>query len=181
MKKSIIYSLFLGLTFVLCSFDSVKLTLDKTDSFIRYTLVHPAHKSVGTSKDFICGGYYDNTSKQITKLVVAAAVASFDSQNSSRDSHALEVLEGTKNPKVTFVSKAIKEEAGDVTIVGELTFHGIKKDITIKAKQISTDKKITLSGSFIVSLDKFKVEKPSMLGISVDDNLVMDFKTVFDI
>ena len=55
------------------------------------------------------------------------------------------------------------------------------KDITIKAKQISTDKKITLSGSFIVSLDKFKVEKPSMLGISVDDNLVMDFKTVFDI
>jgi DNA polymerase beta len=56
-----------------------------------------------------------------------------------------------------------------------------KKDITIKAKQISTDKKITLSGSFIVSLDKFKVEKPSMLGISVDDNLVMDFKTVFDI
>ena len=83
--------------------------------------------------------------------------------------------------KTTGETEAIKEEAGDVTIVGELTFHGIKKDITIKAKQISTDKKITLSGSFIVSLDKFKVEKPSMLGISVDDNLVMDFKTVFDI
>ena len=181
MKKSIIYSLFLGLTLMLCSFDNVKLTLNKTDSFIRYTLDHPAHTSIGTSKDFICGGYYDNTSKQITKLVVAAAVASFDSQNSSRDSHALEVLEGTKYPKVTFVSKAIKEEAGDLTIVGELNFHGIKKDITIKAKQMASDKKIILSGSFNVSLDKFKVEKPSMVGVAVDDNLVMDFKTVFDI
>ena len=181
MKKSIIYSLFLGLTLMLCSFDNVKLTLNKTDSFIRYTLDHPAHKSIGISKDFICGGYYDNTSKQITKLVVAAAVASFDSQNSSRDSHALEVLEGTKYPKVTFVSKAIKEEDGDLTIVGELNFHGIKKDITIKAKQIASDKKIILSGSFNVSLDKFNVEKPSMVGVSVDDNLVMDFKTVFDI
>ena len=181
MKKSIIYSLFLGLTLMLCSFDNVKLTLNKTDSFIRYTLDHPAHKSIGTTKDFICGGYYDNISKQITKLVVAAAVASFDSQNSSRDSHALEVLEGTKYPKVSFVSKAIKEEAGDLIIVGELNFHGIKKDITIKAKQIASDKKIILSGSFNVSLDKFNVEKPSMVGVSVDDNLVMDFKTVFDI
>ncbi len=181
MKKSIIYSLFLGLTLMLCSFDNVKLTLNKTDSFIRYTLDHPAHKSIGTSKDFICGGYYDNTTKKITKLVVAAAVASFDSQNSSRDSHALEVLEGTKFPKVTFASKAIKDEGDEVIIVGELNFHGIKKDITIKAKQSESDKKIILFGSFNVSLDKFKVEKPSMVGVSVDDNLVMDFKVVFDI
>ena len=181
MKKSIIYSLFLGLTLMLCSFDNVKLTLNKTDSFIRYTLSHPAHESIGTSKDFICGGYYDNASKKITKLVVAAAVASFDSQNSSRDSHELETLEVIKHTKVSFVSKAIKEEAGDLTIVGELNFHGIKKDITIKAKQIASDKKIILSGSFNVSLDKFNVEKPSMVGVSVDDNLVMDFKTVFDI
>lgn len=181
MKKTILYSLFLGFTVMLCSFDNVKLTLNKTDSFIRYTLSHPAHESIGITKDFICGGYYDNTSKKITKLVVAAAVASFDSQNSSRDSHALETLEGTKYPKVTFVSKAIKEEGNELIIVGELTFHGIKKDITIKAKQSESDKKIILTGSFGVSLDKFKIEKPSMMGVAVDDNLVMDFKTVFDI
>ena len=181
MKKSIIFSLFLGLTLMLCSFDSVKLTLNKTDSFIRYTLKHPMHESIGTSKDFICGGYYDNATKKITKLVVAAAVASFDSQNSSRDSHALETLEATKYPKVSFISKAIKEEGNELIIVGELTFHGIKKDITIKAKQSESDKKVILSGSFNVSLDKFNVEKPSMMGVAVDDNLVMDFKTVFDI
>ncbi len=181
MKKSIIYSLFLGLTLMLCSFDNVKLKLNKTDSFIRYTLSHPAHESIGTSKDFICGGYYDNVTKKITKLVVAAAVASFDSQNSSRDSHALETLEGTKYPKVVFISNAIKEEGNEVIIVGELNFHGIKKVITIKAKQTESDKKIILTGSFNVSLDKFKVEKPSMMGVAVDDNLVMDFKTVFDI
>ena len=181
MKKSIIYSLFLGLTLMLCSFDNVKLTLNKTDSFIRYTLDHPAHTSIGTSKDFFGNCYYDNSTNKIVKIVIAAPVASFDSQNSSRDSHALEVLEGIKHPKFSFVSKAIKEEAGDLTIVGELNFHGIKKDITIKAKQMASDKKIILSGSFNVSLDKFKVEKPSMVGVAVDDNLVMDFKTVFDI
>jgi polyisoprenoid-binding protein YceI len=181
MKKSIIFSLFLGLTLMLCSFDNVKLSVNKTDSFIRYTLKHPMHESIGTSKDFLANCYYDNTSKKIVKLVVAAPVASFDSQNSSRDSHALETLEATKFPKVSFVSKAIKEEAGDVTIVGTLDFHGIKKEITIKAKQTESDKKIILSGSFNVSLDKFNVEKPSMMGVAVEDNLVMDFKTTFDI
>ena len=181
MKKSILYTLVLTLVIGLCSFDNVKIAADKANSYIKYTLSHPLHESIGTSKDFICGAYYDNASKSLTKIAIAATVASFDSQNSSRDSHALEVLEGIKHPKVSFVSKAIKEEAGDLTIVGELNFHGIKKDITIKAKQMASDKKIILSGSFNVSLDKFKVEKPSMVGVAVDDNLVMDFKTVFDI
>jgi hypothetical protein len=97
------------LLFGLFSFDNVKVSADKGDSFLRYNLSHPMHESIGTSKDFICNAYYDNVIKQINKIAIAATVASFDSKNSSRDSHALEVLEAIKYPKVSFVSTSIKD------------------------------------------------------------------------
>ena len=181
MKKSILYTFVLTLVFGLCSFDNVKIAADKANSYIKYTLSHPLHESIGTSKDFICGAYYDNASKSLTKIAIAATVASFDSQNSSRDSHALEVLEAIKYPKVTFVSTSITENGNDVVIKGELTFHGVKKAMTINATQFKSATELTLKGDFKVSLDKHKVERPSMMGAAVDDNLVMEFKINFNL
>jgi polyisoprenoid-binding protein YceI len=181
MKKFVFKALVVTVLFGLFSFDNVKVSADKGESFLRYNLSHPMHESIGTTKDFICNAYYDNVAKQINKIAVAATVASFDSQNSSRDSHALEVLEAIKYPKVTFVSTAVKDNGNELIINGELTFHGVKRDITIKANQTKTNSDITLKGDFYVSLDKHKVEKPSMMGVAVDDNLHMDFKIKFNI
>lgn len=181
MKNFVIKSILVLVVFGLFSFDNVKISAVKGDSFLRYTLSHPMHESIGTTKDFICNGYYDNVSNQITKIAVAATVASFDSQNSSRDSHALEVLEAIKYPKVTFVSTSIKDNGNELIINGELSFHGVKNKITIKADQTKSASEITLKGDFYVSLDKYKVEKPSMMGVAVDDNLHMDFKFKFAI
>ncbi len=181
MKKFVFKALVVTVLFGLFSFDNVKVSADKGESFLRYNLSHPMHESIGTTKDFICNAYYDNVAKQINKIAVAATVASFDSQNSSRDSHALEVLEAIKYPKVTFVSTAVKDNGNELIINGELTFHGVKRDITIKANQTKTNSDIALKGDFYVSLDKHKVEKPSMMGVAVDDNLHMDFKIKFNI
>jgi polyisoprenoid-binding protein YceI len=181
MKKLVLNTLMITLLFGLFSFDSVKVSADKGDSFLRYNLSHPMHESIGTSKDFICNAYYDNVAKQINKIAIAATVASFDSKNSSRDSHALEVLEAIKYPKVTFVSTSIKDNGNELIINGELNFHGVKRDITIKADQSKSASEITLKGDFYVSLDKHKVEKPSMMGVAVDDNLHMDFKIKFNL
>ncbi len=181
MKKSGLYILVFTVLVGLCSFDNVKIAADKANSYIKYTLSHPLHESVGVSKDFICNAYYDNVSKSLSKIAIAATVASFDSQNSSRDSHALEVLEAIKYPKVTFVSSSITENGNDVVLKGELNFHGVKKEMTINATQVKNSKELTLKGTFKVSLDKHKVEKPSMMGASVDDNLVMDFVINFNL
>jgi polyisoprenoid-binding protein YceI len=181
MKKLVLKTVLLTLVLGLFSLDNVKIAANKSESFLRYTLSHPMHESIGTTKDFICNAYYDANSKQISKIAVAATVASFDSQNSSRDSHALEVLEAIKYPKVTFVSSAIKDNGNELIINGELNFHGVKKEITIKADQVKSNSDIILKGDFYVSLDKFKVEKPSMMGVAVDDNLHMDFKIKFNI
>jgi uncharacterized protein YxeA len=51
MKKSILYTLVLTLVIGLCSFDNVKIAADKANSYIKYTLSHPLHESIGTSKD----------------------------------------------------------------------------------------------------------------------------------
>jgi polyisoprenoid-binding protein YceI len=181
MKKILSYTLICVLALSIFSFDTVKISIDKSNSFIKYTLSHKLHESVGVTKDYICNAYYDGVEKKITKIAVAAAVASFDSQNSSRDSHALEVLEGIKYPKVTFVSSGIKQEGNALTINGEMNFHGVKRNMTILATQVQTDKTITLKAEFPVSLEKFKVERPSMMGYEVEDNLQMEFKAVFNL
>jgi polyisoprenoid-binding protein YceI len=177
-NKLSIISLFV-LSVFFFSFDSVKISADKKDSYIQYTLEHKLHQSVGVSKDFICNAYYDNESKSLVKIAIAVAVGTFDSQNSSRDSHALEVLEAIKYPKVTYVSKSIKTEGDKLTISGDLDFHGVKKPMTIIGTQSKTNDGIVLKGNFEVSLDKFKVERPSMMGFPVDDNLKMEYKVSF--
>jgi hypothetical protein len=104
MKKILSYTLICVLALSIFSFDTVKISIDKSNSFIKYTLSHKLHESVGVTKDYICNAYYDGVEKKITKIAVAAAVASFDSQNSSRDSHALEVLEGNTIAQMAYKS-----------------------------------------------------------------------------
>jgi polyisoprenoid-binding protein YceI len=62
-----------------------------------------------------------------------------------------------------------------------LTFHGITKEISFNAEQKNEGDKLTVSGSFPVSLDAYKVERPSLLGFKIDDNLVVEFNAVFNL
>ena len=45
--------------------------------------------------------------ESISKIALAAQVIDFDSGNSGRDSHSLEVLEALKFPNIKFYSKAL--------------------------------------------------------------------------
>ena len=60
------------------------------------------------------GGVNDNVSgviiydNEISKIAIAAKVVDFDSGNSGRDSHSLEVLEALKFPNIKFYSDDIR-------------------------------------------------------------------------
>ncbi len=66
---------------------------DKAKSYLSYKAVHKLHAWEGKNKSADCLIVYDDEKGTAEKVVVSAKVADFDSQNSSRDSHALEVLE----------------------------------------------------------------------------------------
>jgi polyisoprenoid-binding protein YceI len=156
------------------------LRADKTKSFLSYSANHSLHAWTGTSKKVDCLLIYDEETKTFKKVAVSTNVADFDSKNSSRDGHALEVLDAIKYPKVTFGSTVIEPaKDGKLKISGKLNFHGKAKDITFEADYKLTDKEINVSGGFPVSMTEFEVERPSFMLIKTDDILEIKFNIVF--
>ena len=171
-------ALFLGT--VAFTFALVNIRADKGNSYISYTCVHKLHTWTGTDKKIDCAISYDDASNTVQKVIVAANVADFDSGDASRDSHGLEVLEGIKYPKVTFASTGVTQTGNDLKIDGYLTFHGEKKWITFKGTREDKDKQIIVKGKFNISLTDYKVERPSFMLMKTNDNMDLEFSTVFN-
>lgn len=157
---------------------TTNLRADKTSSYIRYAAKHTLHSWAGISKNVDCIIVYDEAENQIRKVAATSQVVHFDSDNASRDSHALEVLEAVKYPKVTFVSSTISQKDSLLSIAGNLTFHGITKPISFTALRKDQPGKITVTGSFPVSLTAYNVERPSFMMIKTDDTLELTFHVV---
>lgn len=182
MKISSFLILAIGF-FISSSFTTVAdqtLRADKSKSFLSYSANHALHAWTGTSKKVDCLLIFDADTKTFKKVAVSTNVSDFDSKNSSRDGHALEVLDAIKYPKVTFGSTAIELiKDGKLKISGKLNFHGKVKDITFEADYKLTDKEINVSGGFPVSMTEFEVERPSFMLVKTDDILEIKFNVVF--
>ncbi len=157
-----------------------KLMADKKLSTVTYAAKHPLHKWEGVSRDVNSAVVYNDDTKQPESVAVSIKVASFDSRNSNRDSHAMEVLEGLKYPNVTFVSSDVRmNNDGTLSATGNLTFHGITKPMTLRATRTDAGGKMTLVGEFPISLTGFNVERPSLMGLKTDDEMTLLFSVVF--
>jgi polyisoprenoid-binding protein YceI len=161
--------------------DISKIFADKSVSKVIYAMKHPMHEWEGVSKDVNAVVVYNKTAKTVDQVVVSLRVDSFDSENSNRDSHALEVLEGLKFPKVTFVSTKIKPSGNVLVIDGNLTFHGISKPITISVNRNDAANKTVFDGKFDVLLSDYKVDRPSLFGVKTEDFINLKFNLSFNI
>jgi polyisoprenoid-binding protein YceI len=146
----------------------------KGESSLSYGLVHPMHHITGVSRDFLCKVDLspDTVSSQIK---VSAAVSSFDSKNSSRDSHAMEMVDAMKYPNVEFASSAVKPEGDGYLVSGNLTFHGITRPVSFHVTPKSAGGKVEIVGEFAVKLSDFKVERPTLLFVPTEDKLSIRF------
>jgi polyisoprenoid-binding protein YceI len=167
------------LTASITSAQSQKYEAVKNESFITYYLTHPLHEVEGTSNQSVCLIYADPAKKDIKNVLVEVPVTSFNSGNSNRDSHAMEVVNAISIPMVKFISTKIENEGDSLKVFGKLTFHGVTNDIVINAFTTWSDKKLIVNGNFNISLTAYKVERPSLLLIPVNDNLRFALKQVF--
>jgi polyisoprenoid-binding protein YceI len=148
----------------------------KGESTLNYRLVHPMHVVHGVSKDFQCKVTTNGDTSRV-HVAVSANVSSFNSGNSNRDSHALEVLDALRYPNVSFVSdKAVPiENRSRYQVTGQLTFHGITREISFPVIPKRVDHKINVKGGFDINLSDYKVARPSLLGVAVKDKLTITF------
>lgn len=145
-------------------------------SKVTYKLVHKAHTVVGIAKKDIEGKA--KVSGGTAQLMVRIPVASFDSENSNRDAHMKESVEASKFPNVEL--KAVAEGVtpgtnGKYTLKGKLTFHGVTNDIEVPVDATwSGSKSAKIAGKFSISLEAYKVERPSLLFVKVEDKLELE-------
>ena len=91
----------------------------------------------------------------------------------------MEVTEALKFPNVTFVSTAVNIEGNDFTAMGTLTFHGISQPIALKGNLSKEGNKLVFTGEFKLKMTQFKVDPPSLMGISTDDDFKLNFKVAY--
>ncbi len=148
-----------------------KAELIKDESKLTYNVSHPLHEVEATSKDVMSTIELDPANRSVRSVTVSVDVTTFDSGNSNRDSHAMEVIDALTYPEVRFVSTSVAQNGDSVKVLGNLTFHGVTKEITIPAALKWSANRLDVHGDFVVSLTAFKIERPSLLMIPVSDDI----------
>lgn len=152
------------------------------DSSLTYRLKHTLHEVEGKARP--TEGKARILPDGTLQVAVRANVADFDSGNANRDAHMKEATEAPKFPVIEFkgLASGVKvptsfpsEQA--VTLKGQLTFHGVKLPVEVPMKVVFTSaKEVTATGNFQISLEAFKVERPSLMMKKVDDALDLETK-----
>jgi polyisoprenoid-binding protein YceI len=159
--------------------NKVKVNSVKEESSIVYSMKHPLHEWTGESKEINSILLMDEAKTTIYQVAVSAKVSTFDSKNANRDSHMMEVAEAIKFPNVTYVSTSVNIEGNDFISSGNLTFHGISQPVALKGKLTREGNKLTFTGDFNLKMTQFKIDPPSLMGISTNDDFKLDFKVVY--
>jgi polyisoprenoid-binding protein YceI len=156
------------------------LAVEPSASTISFHANHTLHKVDGVSKAVEGKAILEPDGK--VRTMVRIAVQSFASGDSNRDSHMLETLEAGKFPFVVFkgVGTAAQQGPGakplDVTLRGELDFHGVKQAVEVPVKVLfAPDGSARVRGRLVVSLEAHRIERPSLLMVKLDDACAIEF------
>ncbi len=150
--------------------------VEEKDSTITYRLAHKMHPVVGVAKKGIEGKA--KLAAGGAQLMVRVPVASFDSGNSNRDVNMQQVVEAAKYPHVELkaVTTAVTPGTNAKHVLkGKLTFHGVTRDVEIPIETSwSGAERAKVTGKFTISLEAYKVERPSLLFVKVEDALDLE-------
>jgi len=156
------------------------LSVDPAASVVRFHLNHKMHKVDGRSAAVEGKAVIEPDGKVLA--MVRIPVASFDSGDANRDANMRETLEAGRFPFVVFkgVSSVVAPvsygPATPATLEGELEFHGVRRPVKVPVSvEFQKDGSAKVRGTLDVSLDAFKVERPSLLFIKVDDDCAIQF------
>ena len=88
----------------------------------------------------------------------------------------------TLTQPVEVPAAALAGTATDITLVGDLTLHGVTKSVEIPAQARLADGQIQVQGSITFPLSDFAIEAPNIGGfiLSIADEGTLEFVVLFD-
>lgn len=150
-----------------------------SESQVGYKVNHPMKTAVATSKRSKGKG----RCAAACEFLIATPVASFDSGDSNRDLHMLETTKGAKFPVIMVRSnfKPGALQGNKLTVELEIEFAGVKSTVPGVELTLSQREKNTLQvdGTFKIKLTSHGIVKPSLLGMSVDDDVPITVRSVW--
>lgn len=146
------------------------------DSSLSYRLEHPLHAVDGRSRSVEGRARWLPDGR--VQVTIRARVDSFDSGNSNRDAHMLEVMDAAARPWVTLkaVAEGVRVDAWPaervVRLRGELDLRGVARPLELDAKvRFASPDRIEVEAGFPVSLTAHRIERPRLLFMAVADRL----------
>ncbi len=115
-------------------------------------------------------------------LAISILMKSFMFEKSLMQEHFNEnYVESDKYPKATFKGQILSfDQLGAdekmVTILGDITIHGVTKNIETQAKIIKTEENISLKGSFPVKVADFKIKIPAVVINNIAETIEVSFE-----
>ena len=151
---------------------------DKSLSSLTYAMKHALHAWTGTSREVACAAETD-AGGRITRVAATVRVKSFDSQNSNRDAHMLEVTDALTYPNITFSSNTVTPETDGYLVRGNLSFHGVTKPYETKVTESKNNVRRIITGRFIFLLEDFGIERPTLMLVKTDNEVEVSFEFHF--
>ena len=152
--------------------------VDSENSFINYTGKHFLHKWSAENKNI--SGLIQIDGESISNIGIVAKVQDFKSGNSSLDSNSYRVLDALRIPNIVFRSTEIVDSLDLINVSGNISFHGIEKDLNVLLNKSTQNDNISLSGKFIVNLSDFNVERPSLLLQKINNEIEVQINLIFN-
>jgi hypothetical protein len=140
-------------------------------STLAYHVSHPLHESEGVShaargKGVCHAGQCD--------FLIAVPVKSFDSGDSNRDLHMLQVTRGGQFPIITVRTRLPESAAGTAPINADLEIQFAGQTVTYKQvpfEQATQDGATRIKGTIPATLAAFKIDPPSLMAIPVKNEM----------
>ncbi len=140
-------------------------------STLTYHVSHPLHQTDGTSHAARGKGICHQGQ---CEFLIAVPVKTFDSGDTNRDLHMIQVTRGAEFPMVTVRTRLPESDATSSSIKAdlEIQFAGQTvsyKQVLLEVKAEGNDKRIT--GTIPATLSDFKIEPPSLLTMPVKNEI----------
>jgi polyisoprenoid-binding protein YceI len=117
---------------------------------------------VGTFKDFAGQAALSSDSQSLESVTLDIQAGSLETQNGKLTNHlnTEDFLDTRSHPTITFKSKSIsKGENGKTNIVGDLTLHGVTKEVTIPADVTINGKALSLKAEFTIDRTEYGMDR----------------------
>jgi hypothetical protein len=145
-------------------------------STLTYHLSHPLHKTDGVShaargKGICHAGQCD--------FLVAVPVRSFESGDSNRDLHMIQVVRGAQFPMVTVRFRLPEDAASSTTIHADLELQFAGQTVEYKQvafQHVTQGNEALVSGTIPATLSDFKIEPPTLLAIPTKNEMPVRVK-----